>query len=124
MKIAVFALVLSLFAAGISSAAQSEILSPLDGAVNAMLGALQAPNRDATRVVPVFGPGGVTRGYAQIVGPQSKVAATHAVAMISTTSPNGWTIDTLIPVSTIARDGTAMHREYGVAVDALVRQGQ
>lgn len=120
MKMLVLAAVLALATAGFAAGAQREILAPLDQAVNAMFGAAGAPNRDATRVVPIVTSGGQTAGYAQIVGPRVQVAATRAVVKISTASANGWTIDALVPVSTISRSSGAMHREYGVAVDALV----
>lgn len=124
MKILVLAGALAAFAAGFASAQQSEILAPLDQAVNAVLSAAGVPNRDATRVVPVVTSGGAQAGYAQIVGPQARVAATRAVVKISTSAPNGWTFDTLVPVSVVKRGSGAMHREYGVAVDALVRGGE
>ncbi len=124
MKIAVLTIALAAFAAGFAAAGQAEILAPLDQAVNAMLTAAGVPNHDSSRVVPVVGSGGVTTGYAQIVGPQARVAATRAVVKISSAAPNGWTIETLVPVSAVGRGTGAMHREYGVAVDALVSGGQ
>jgi hypothetical protein len=124
MKVAVLAVALGAFAAGFASAQQSEILAPLDQAVNAVLSASGIPNHDATRVVPVVTAGGAEAGFAQIVGPQARVAATRAVVKISTTAPNGWTFDTLVPVSVVKRGSGQMHREYGVAVDALVRAGE
>ena len=124
MKIVVLAAVLTAFAAGFAPAAPGELLAPLDQAVNAVLSAAGVPNRDATRVVPIVTSGGAAAGYAQIVGPQAKVAATRAVVKISTTAANGWTFDTLVPVSTVSRSSGAMRREYGVAVDALVRAGE
>lgn len=120
MKMLVLAAALALLTAGFAAGAQSEILAPLDQAVNAMLGAAGVPNRDATRVVPIVGSGGETAGYAQIVGPRAQVAATRAVVKISTAAPNGWTIDAFVPVSTVSRSSGAMHRQYGVAVDAIV----
>jgi hypothetical protein len=104
--------------------AQHEILAPVNDAVNAMLGALGAPNHDATRVVPIVAAGGTTAGYAQIAGPQSRVAATRAVLKISSTSPNGWSIDAFVPVTSVSRGNGAVHRAYGVAVDAIVNGEQ
>jgi hypothetical protein len=124
MKIAVLAAVLAVFAAAVASAQQSEILVPLDQAVNAVLSAAGVSNRDATRVVPIVTAGGVTAGYAQVAGPQARVAATRAVVKVSTTAPNGWTIDALVPVSVVSRNGGTMHRVYGVGVDALVHGGK
>lgn len=124
MKSAVVAVALAACAAGLAAAQQSEILSPLNAAVDAMLSAAGAANRDAARVVPIVAAGGATVGYAQVVGPQARVAATRAVVRISTTAPNGWTIDALVPVSTVSRASGAMHRVYGVAVDALVNGGE
>jgi len=124
MKIVVLAVALAACAAGFASAQQSEILAPLDQAVNAVLSAAGVPNRDATRVVPIVTAGGAQAGYAQIVGPKAEVTATRAVVKISTTAPNGWTFDTLVPVSVVKRGSGQMHREYGVAVDALVREGE
>jgi hypothetical protein len=121
MRSVLLAVALAASAAGIATAQQSEILAPLDQAVNAVLSAAGVPNRDATRVVPVVAAGGATAGYVQIVGPQARVAATRAVVKVSTTAPNGWTIDTLVPVSAVSRSGGTMHRVYGVGVDALVR---
>lgn len=123
MKILVLAVALAAFAGGFAAAQQSELLAPMNETVNAMLTAAGVPNRDAARVVPVVGVGGVHTGYAQIVGPQARVDAVRAVVHISTTSPNGWTIETLVPVSTVSRTSGAMHRAYGVAVDALVNGG-
>lgn len=120
MKTLVLTIAVVLLTAGLAVAAQSEILAPLDQAVNAMFDAAGAPNRDATRVVPIVSSGGQTAGYAQIVGPRAQVAATRAVVKISTASANGWTIDAFVPVSTVSRSSGAMHREYGVAVDAIV----
>lgn len=120
MKVVALALALAAALAGFASAAQNELLAPLDQAANALLGAAGAPNHDASRVVPIVGAGGVTSGYAQIVGPRSRVAATRAVMKISTTAANGWTIDALVPVSAVSRESGSMHREYGVAVDAIV----
>lgn len=120
MKILVLAVALAAFAAGFAAAQQSELLAPMNEAVDAMLTAAGVPNREAARVVPVVGVGGVRAGFAQIVGSQPRVAAVRAVLRISATSPNGWTIDSLVPVSTVSRASGAMHRVYGVAVDALV----
>jgi hypothetical protein len=120
MKVAFLAAMLAAFAAGFAAAQQRELLAPLDEAVNAVFSAAGAPNRDATRVVPVESAGGVVNGYAQIVGPASRVQATRAVVQISTASPNGWSIEALVPVSSVSRSTAALHRAYGVAVDALV----
>jgi hypothetical protein len=120
MKVFVLALVLAGVAATFAAAQQSELLAPLDQAVNAMLQAAGAPNHDVTRVVPVVRTGGVTAGYAQIVGTHAAVARTRAVLEISTDVPSGWNIDALIPVTTIDRTGGAIHRSYGVGVDAIV----
>lgn len=124
MKTVVLAVALAAFAAGFAAARQNELLSPLNAAVNAMLSAAGVPNRDAARVVPLVSTGGATRGYAQIVGPQALLAATRAVVRVSTTAPNGWTIDALVPVSVVGRTSGEMHRVYGVAVDALVNEGE
>lgn len=124
MKSIVLAAVLAAFAGGFAAAQQSEILAPLDQAVNTMLSAAGVPNHDASRVVPVVSTGGIASGYAQIVGSQARVAATRAVVKISTAAPNGWTITTLVPVSVVSRSNGTMHRVYGVAVDALVGGGQ
>lgn len=121
MKTFVLAVALAGFAAGVATAQQSEILAPLDQAVNAMFEAAGVPNRDATRVVPIVTTGGITSGYAQITGSQARVNATRAVLKISTASPNGWSIDALVPVTTISRSSGTIHREYGVAIDAVVR---
>lgn len=121
MKTLALAAVLAASAAGFAAAAQSAILGPLDQAANAMLSAAGVPNREASRVVPIVSTGGATAGYAQIVGPASRVSATRAVVSISTTAPNGWRIDALVPVRAIDRTSGAMQREYGVAVDAIVR---
>lgn len=123
MKIAVLAVALAAFTAGFAAAQQHEILEPLDQAVNAIFTAAGAPNREGSRVVPIESAGGAVAGYAQIVGPKARVAATRAVLRISTTSPNGWTIDALIPVSSVSRAGGTLHRQYGVAVDAIVNGG-
>lgn len=123
MKIAVLAVTLAAFTAGYAAAQQREILEPLDQAVNAMFAAAGVPNREASRVVPIESAGGVVAGYAQIVGPQARVAATRAVVRISTASPNGWRIDALIPVTSVSRASAALHRQYGVAVDAIVNGG-
>lgn len=123
MKVAVLAVTLAAFTAGFAAAQQSEILQPLDQAVNAMLSAAGAPNREATRVVPIESAGGAVDGYAQIVGPQARVAATRAVVRIATASPNGWTIQALVPVTSVSRASGALHRAYGVAIDALVNGG-
>lgn len=119
MKILLLAVTLAAFAAGFA-AAQNEILAPLDQAVNAMFEAAGVPNREATRVVPIVTAGGTTAGYAQIAGTQTRVNAARAVLKISTVSPNGWSIDALVPVTTVGRTSGAIHREYGVAVDAIV----
>lgn len=119
MKVVVLAVALAAFAAGFAAAQQREILAPLDQAVNAMLSAAGTPNREATRVVPIVS-GTATAGYAQIAGPKARVAATRAVMKISTTSASGWTIDALIPVTVVSRNGGAIHRQYGVSVDAIV----
>ena len=116
--IATFALIAA--CAGLAAAQQREILAPLDQAVNAMFAAAGAPNRDATRVVPIESSGGAVAGYAQIVGPRARVAATRAVVEISTTAPNGWQIQALVPVRSVSRASGALQREYGVAVDAIV----
>jgi hypothetical protein len=123
MRIALLTISLAVCAAAIAGAQQSAILAPLDQAVNAVLSAAGASNRDATRVVPVVTAEGAVAGYAQIVGSQGRVAATRAVLNVSTSTPHGWSIETLVPVSTVSRDGRMMHRVYGVAVDALVREG-
>lgn len=123
MKVAVLAVTLAACTAGFALAQQSQILRPLDQAVNAMLSAAGVPNRDATRVVPVESAGGAVDGYAQIVGPQARVAATRAVLRITTTSPNGWTIQALVPVTSVSRASGTLHRAYGVAIDALVNGG-
>ncbi|HLI95693.1 MAG TPA: hypothetical protein VKT72_06350 [Candidatus Baltobacteraceae bacterium] len=120
MKVAVFIALFAMLAAGFAGAQQNELLAPLDQAVNAMLEAAGAPSRDATRVVPIESSGGAVNGYAQIVGTASRVAATRAVVKISTSAPNGWRIDALVPVSSVSRSTGRLHREYGVAVDALV----
>lgn len=119
MKLAVL-LAAALALTGAAMDTRGEILAPLDQAVNAMFTAAGVPNRDATRVVPIVTTGGVTSGYAQITGPQARVNATRAVLKISTASPNGWSIDAFVPVTTISRVSGTIHREYGVAVDALV----
>lgn len=124
MKMFALAAVLAALTAGFAAAAQAETLAPVDQAVNAMLTAAGVANREASRVVPIVSAGGATTGYAQVVGPQARVASTRAVVMISSTSPNGWRIDTLVPVRVVSRTGGAMHREYGVAVDALVHGGE
>jgi len=124
MKSVILAVALAALTAGLAVAQQNEILSPLNSAVDAMFSAAGVPNRDAARVVPIVAAGGATVGYAQIVGPQARVAATRAVVRISTTAPNGWTIHALVPVSTVGRASGAMHRVYGVAVDALVNGGE
>lgn len=123
MKIAILAVALAAFTAGFAAAQQREILEPLDQAVNAMFAAAAVPNRDATRVVPIESAGGAVAGYAQIVGPRTRVAATRAVVRISTSSPNGWRIDALIPVTSVSRTSGTINREYGVAVDAIVNGG-
>lgn len=123
MKTIVLSVALAACAAAAAAAQQSEILAPLDRAVNAVLSAAGVSNREATRVVPVVGTGGATGQYAQIVGTQARVGSTRAVVKVSTIAPNGWTIDTYVPVSIVSRSGGAMHRVYGVAVDALVREG-
>lgn len=123
MKIAILAVALGAFTAGLAAAQQHEILEPLDQAVNAMFAAAGAPNRDASRVVPIESAGGAVAGYAQIVGPRARVAATRAVVRISTSSPNGWRIDALIPVTSVSRTNGTLNREYGVAVDAIVNGG-
>lgn len=123
MKVLIITVVLAAFTAGFSAAQQSEILGPLDQAVNALFSAAGVPNRDTTRVVPIESVGGTVNGYAQIAGPQSRVAATRAVIQISTSSANGWSIDALVPVSSVSRSGGTLHREYGVAVDAIVNGG-
>lgn len=120
MKVAILAAVLAAFAAGFAAAQQREILEPLDQAVDAMFSAAGAPNREATRVVPIENAGGIVSGYAQITGARASVAATRAVVRISTVSPNGWTIDALVPVTSVSRTNGTLHREYGVAVDAIV----
>ncbi len=120
MKVLVLAAAVAAFAGGFAAAQQSELLAPLDQAVNALMSAAGVSNHDASRVVPIVVAGGATAGFAQIVGPQARVAATRAVVKISTTSPNGWTIDALVPVTTISRTSGSMHRQYGVAVDAIV----
>jgi hypothetical protein len=124
MKVLIITLALAAFAAGFAAAQQSEILAPLDQAVNALFSAAGVPNRESTRVVPIESVAGAVNGYAQIAGPQSRVAATRAVIQISTTSPNGWSIDALVPVSSVSRSGGTLHREYGVAVDAIVNGGR
>lgn len=123
MKIVILAVALVAFTAGFVAAQQREILQPLDQAVNAMFTAAGAPNRGVSRVVPIESAGGAVAGYAQIVGPQARLAATRAVVRISTASPNGWRIDALIPVTSVNRANGALHREYGVAVDAIVNGG-
>ncbi len=120
MKVVLLAAVVAAFVAGTAAAQQSEILGPIDGAVNALLGAAGVANREASRVVPIVGAGGTAEGYAQIIGAQSRVAATRAVVKLSANAPNGWRIDTLVPVTAISRAGGTLHREYGVAVDAVV----
>ena len=72
MKTVVLSVALAAFAAGLGAAQQSEILAPLNTAVDAMLSAAGVPNRDAARVVPIVAAGGATVGYAQIVGPQDR----------------------------------------------------
>lgn len=124
MKSAVLAVALAVFAAGFACAQQSELLSPLDRAVNAALSAAGVPNREATRVVPIVTSGGASAGYAQIVGARARVAQTRAVVKMSTTAANGWRFDALVPVSVVGRSSGAMHRVYGVAVDALVSAGE
>jgi hypothetical protein len=119
MKVAVFAALLTAFACGFAAAQQSELLAPLDAAVNAMFTAAGVPNRDPTRVVPMESAGGIVAGYAQIVGPAARIAATRAVVKIVTASPQGWRIEALVPVTSVSRASGGMHREYGVAVDAI-----
>ncbi|HEY9181440.1 MAG TPA: hypothetical protein VIO32_12025 [Candidatus Baltobacteraceae bacterium] len=113
-------IVLALSTALVASAAPAEILAPIDTAVNAMFQAAGAPNRGATRVVPIVSEGGVTSGYAQVTGTPARVNGTRAVLKITTTSPNGWTIEALVPVISIGRADGTIHRAYGVAVDAIV----
>lgn len=113
-------LCLLLLCTAAASTAQNELLAPVDDAINAALNAAGAPNRDTTRVVPLVSASGVTRGYAQIVGARSRVAAARAVIQISSVAPNGWTMDMLVPVTTVGRTGGSIHRAYGVAVDAVV----
>lgn len=120
MKTMLLALALAVACAGFVAAQQREILAPLDQAVNAMFEAAGVPNRDATRVVPIESSGESISGYAQIAGPRAAVAATRAVVQISTTAPNGWTIQALIPVRSVNRQTGALQREYGVGVDAIV----
>jgi hypothetical protein len=120
MKVAFLAALLAAFAAGFAAAQQREVLAPLDEAVNAMFTAAGVPNRDATRVVPIESAGGAVSGYAQIAGSASRITATRAVVEISTTSPNGWSIDVLVPVTSVSRSAGTLHRAYGVAVDALI----
>lgn len=124
MKVVILAVALAAFAAGFAAAQQSEILQPLDQAVNAMLSAAGTPNHDASRVVPIESAGGAVDGYAQIIGPQARVASTRAVVRIATSSPNGWTIEALIPVTSVSRTAGTLHRQYGVAVDAIVNGGR
>ena len=119
MKAVLIVALLVACAAG-ESRAQNELLAPVNEAVNAMFEAAGVPNRDATRVVPIVAQSGLTTGYAQITGAQARVNATRAVLSISTVSPNGWSINALVPVTTISRTSGAIHREYGVAVDAVV----
>ena len=120
MKVAILAVTLAAFTAGFA-AAQNEILTPLNTAVNAMLTAAGVPNRQSARVVPLVQQGATT-GFVQIVGSANAVAATRAVVVIQTASPNG-VIQAFIPVTTISRTTGALHREYGVAVDAIVSAG-
>ena len=124
MKTVLFAAALAASTAGIAAAGQSEILAPLDRAVNALLTAAAVPNREETRVVPIVEAGGATSGYAQIVGTHAALAATRAVVDVSRATPGAGTIELLIPVSTVKRSNGTMQREYGVAVDAIVRGGQ
>lgn len=122
MKVAILSVLLVSFAAAVACARPREILAPLNQAVNAMLGAAGAANRETSRVVPVESAGGLVAGYAQIIGPRMQVLATRAVIKVSVIAPNGWKIDALIPVSSVSRSGVSMHREYGVAIDAIANR--
>jgi hypothetical protein len=120
MKVFALTMLLAAAAAALAFGRQNELLTPLDQAVNAMLDAAGTPNRGISRVVPIVRSGGVPGGYAQIIGDRAAVAHTRAVLEISTAVPSGWSIDALIPVTTISRTSGTIHRSYGVAVDAIV----
>lgn len=90
----------------------------LNTGANAVFEAAGAPNRDATKIVPVVAQGGGSRGYAQITGPAQALKSTAAVVEINTAT--AWSITAFIPVSKIDASSGTFHRVYGVAVDALV----
>lgn len=121
MKGIILVLLFGAFGVGFAVARQHEVTLPIDAAVNAMLAAAGAPNHQATRVVPIENSGGLVSGYAQIVGTRSSVAATRAVVRISAPPASGWTVDAYIPVTGIDRHSGTIHRQYGVAIDALVK---
>lgn len=113
MKILAIAMVLAAFAP-----AAPGVQEALNTAANTVFAAAGSSNRQATKVVPVVRPGGGNGGFAQIVGSSQAVKATTAVMEITTTT--AWSITALIPVSRIDSSSGSFHREYGVAVDALV----
>jgi hypothetical protein len=121
MKVALIATLLATLLAGVAVGQQSELLAPLNTGVNALLDASGAPNRLASKVVPIVTSGGATTGFAQIVGPAASVNATRAVLEVHSQFAGAWDFAALVPVTGVSRGGT-IHRQYGVGVDAVIRR--
>jgi hypothetical protein len=119
MKVIAMIAILTALLASVAGAQQSELLEPLNTGVNALLEAAGAPNRLANRVVPIVTSGGANVGMAQIVGPQSSIDATRAVLEVRSAFGSAWNVQALIPVTSVGRNG-AIHRQYGVGVDAVI----
>jgi hypothetical protein len=122
MKTALITAILAAALAGYAYAQQDVMTAPLDSGVNALLQAAGAPNEGATKVVPIITTGGAKAGFAQIVGSQENVARTHAVVEIRSHFGGAWDVRALVAVSSVSRGGT-VHRENGVAVDAVIAGG-
>ena len=114
MKVTVLALLLASSLPGASG-----VSTALNTAANAVFDAAGAPNREATKVVPVVSAAGSVHGFAQVTGSAKAVAATAAVVEIS--SATTWSITAFVPVTSMPDASGAFHREYGVAVDALIQ---
>lgn len=119
MKVAIGAALLAAFLSGFAYAQQSELLGPLNTAVNALMQAAGVENRQASRVVPVVDSLGVSNGFAQIVGPAKSVSSVKAVLAIQSGGGEAWSITGFVPVTGVNRAG-APHRAYGVSIDALI----
>ena len=120
MKVAVLFALLCAFAAGFAVAQQSVLLDPLNTGVNALLQAAGTGNSGASRVVPVETQSGAPAGYAQVVGSPDGVNATKAVVELQTQFGGSWSIDALVPVTSVKPGSSAIHRARGVAVDAVI----